>query len=85
MDEVKKRLLSELKASGKSIASFSRERGIPVHRLYGMTKGANKSQSTEGFVRVDRGALLSVLISERVRIEVPIAMLSEVLSIVGAN
>jgi len=74
------RLLKELRASGKTIADFSRERGIAVHRMYGITK---RAKPRDNFVRVGISPSIKIVLSESIKIEVPVEQLKEILSVLG--
>ena len=56
MNREEEKLYKELKQSGKSIAEFGRERGIPLHRLYELSSAGKKRTEPAGkFVRVGTG------------------------------
>lgn len=87
MERERKRLLEELKRSGKSIAAFSKERGISVHRLYAMNKSEKKKQAEKesGFVRIGGSAIATVVVDDRIKIEVAVGDLNEVLAVLGVR
>ena len=85
MQEERERLISEQKRSGLTIAEFSRERGIPAHRLYGRRKREGKEDRSGRFVRVGKGTEVTVIVSESLKVEVPVERLREVLEILGVH
>lgn len=86
MSEDGQRLYSELKSSGKTVAEFSRERGIPVSRMYELSRRKGSKKGAVGnFVRVGKAPLITVIVSEAVRLEVPLESLREVLVAIGVS
>ena len=81
MDSESSELLAALKASRKTVAEFSRERGISPHRLYDLKRveREKKSNSSGAFVLVGGTSKATVIVSEKVKIEIGIEQLSEVL------
>lgn len=78
-------LLKEQKLSGKSIAEFSRERGIPVHFLYGV-KNRRVCKAEGDFVRVGLSREpVRITVSELIKVEVPVDRLREVLMTLGVK
>ncbi len=85
VEQEKKRLLAEYQKSGKSMAAFSRESGISVHRLYGLNKAVREKKEESRFVRVGETATATVLVDERIRIEVGVGNLRELLLELGVK
>ena len=86
MKPEQEKLYKELKQSGKSIAEFSRERNIPLHRLYELSSTAKKrSEASGNFVRVGASNNIKVHVSESVYLEVPVESLREVLGTLGVS
>ena len=80
----KERLLAEQAASGKSIASFSRERGLDPQVLYEFRKRRNKS-GTGSFARVQTGVTVQIELGSGIRITAPLESLAAVLKELAAR
>ena len=87
MKEEERALLRAQEQSGKTIAAFSRERGIPEHQMYAMRKRAARSASGEGrgFVRVGGTSRISIQVSEGIKLEVAMEDLVTVLRMLGVK
>ena len=86
MKPEQEKLYKELKQSGKSIAEFSRERNIPLHRLYELSSTAKRGSVASGkFVRVGAGKTIKIHVSESIYLEVSVESVREVLSTLGVS
>lgn len=74
----KERLLVEQAESGKSIASFSRERGMDPQVLYEFRKRRNKPEIAS-FARVQTGVVLQIELGSGIKLNVPLESLNAVL------
>jgi transposase-like protein len=84
--EEKTRLLKELESSGLTVSEFSRERGIPASRLYGLTRRGRARRSEGSFVRISPPReRVQLVISEKLRVEIPINHLREVITALGVT
>ena len=84
--EEKARLLKELQSSGLTVSEFSRERGIPASRLYGLTRRRRARRSEGSFVRISPSKeTVRLVISDKIRIEIPIDRLREVITALGVT
>lgn len=80
------RLLKELQSSGLTVSEFSRERGIPVSRLYGLTRRRRARRSEGSFVQISPPReTVQIVISEKISIEIPIDQLREVITALGVT
>lgn len=80
----KERLLTEQAASGKSIASFSRERGMDPQVLYEFRKRRNKSE-TGSFALVQTSVTVQIELVSGIRITAPLESLNAVLKELAAR
>lgn len=79
-------LLKELQSSGLTVSEFSRERGIPASRVYGLTRRRRARRSEGSFVRISPSReTVQVVISAKIRIEIPIDQLREVITALGVT
>lgn len=90
-EEEKRQLVRQCRASGLSIAEFSRQLGVGKKQLYGWLRSRPESSqkkfsskpSTGGFIKLGEPSTVTIELPKGIKLQTPLHLLSKVLAELG--